>query len=267
MIFLFVEITSIRQRLQRIVLLISAGALIITSVLGVAVMFVIRGQSEEALTNETKTNLSNIVSDKAALTEEQLAGYEEYAKVFADYLSAVYAHPDHYERLSTPTIPPDDPKEHVCETLRRVEGLDLESKLPIIERTYNIADILNPVINDPDKNISAFYWGNEDGFLTGFDPFENNLPLATMEDNEYIDEHITLHSGDVLFVYTDGVTDAKNPAKEKFGLERMLESTNAHYGGSMEELLEGIRSDLDTFMQGADPFDDITMMSVLYKNK
>lgn len=94
---------------------------------------------------------------------------------------------------------------------------------------------------------------------------DNMPPLATMENMEYFDETLTLQSGDRLFLYTDGVPEAKNSEAERFGIERMLETLNCSKNAGPEELLEKVKSEVDSFAGDNDPFDDVTMMSVVWK--
>lgn len=96
---------------------------------------------------------------------------------------------------------------------------------------------------------------------------ENMPPLATMENIEYFDETVTLHSGDRLFLYTDGVPEAKNTDGERFGTERMLDVLNLNKSAAPEELLNNVKREVDRFTGDSDQFDDITMMSVIWKGR
>ena len=94
---------------------------------------------------------------------------------------------------------------------------------------------------------------------------ENMPPLASAENIEYYDEKMTLQKGDRLFLYTDGVPEAKNGSAERFGRERMLEMLNRNKNAAPDELLEKVKSEVDSFTGDNAPFDDITMMSVVRK--
>lgn len=161
-----VKNTSIKTRLQRMVLIISATALTITSVLGVFIMMMIRSQSESALITETQSNLTGLVSDKAALAQSQLAHYEDFAEFFSSYLSSIYAHPDDYTPREMMISAPDDSDEYICTTIRRSEDLDITEYQEELGLTYNLADVLYPFSKDPTNKIASFYWGDENGFMT-----------------------------------------------------------------------------------------------------
>ena len=96
---------------------------------------------------------------------------------------------------------------------------------------------------------------------------DNMPPLATVENIEYFDEAITLRSGDRLFLYTDGVPEAKNGEAERFGTKRMLEILNRNKNAAPVELLDMVKSEVDSFTGDSDPFDDVTMMSVVWKGR
>ena len=89
-------------------------------------------------------------------------------------------------------------------------------------------------------------------------------PLASMEDLEYEDETIMLEPGDSLFLYTDGVTEAKNSLGKHLGTKKMLEILNAAPDLAPHELLTGLKDLIDDFARGTDTFDDITMMCINY---
>ena len=85
--------------------------------------------------------------------------------------------------------------------------------------------------------------------------------LAGMENARYREYELTLEPGDKLFVYTDGVTEATNAARELYGTDRMLQALNRAAEASPEETLSRVKADIDSFVGNAPQFDDITMLS------
>lgn len=88
------------------------------------------------------------------------------------------------------------------------------------------------------------------------------IVLGAFEESEYITESIQLNKGDGLYVYSDGVTEAMNNTLELYEeprLEKALEKT-AH--SKAKELNNQIILDLEKFVDGAPPSDDITMLFV-----
>jgi phosphoserine phosphatase RsbU/P len=69
----------------------------------------------------------------------------------------------------------------------------------------------------------------------------------------------TLRPGDILVMYTDGVTEAPNDAGKEFGEKRLLESIRAHQRSSAAELLEAVTAAVQQFSSG-DQADDMTLV-------
>ncbi len=88
--------------------------------------------------------------------------------------------------------------------------------------------------------------------------------LAAMEGAVYRKGQAQLQKGDILFLYTDGVTEATDKSKELFGEKRLKETAERKQGGTNRELLEAVQKDIDCFQQGAEQFDDITMLAVVW---
>ena len=91
---------------------------------------------------------------------------------------------------------------------------------------------------------------------------KHGFVMAGMEDVSYREYEMELHAGDVLFVYTDGETEATDENKQLYGTDRMLEALNRKAEESAQELLQEVRTDIDRFVGNAEQFDDITMMAV-----
>jgi sigma-B regulation protein RsbU (phosphoserine phosphatase) len=96
---------------------------------------------------------------------------------------------------------------------------------------------------------------------------DNMPPLATIRNIDYVNETIQLQKGDRLFLYTDGVPEAKAPDGSRFGTDRMLEVLNSCKDLSPEELLKAVKRDTDVFSGENEPFDDITMMCIEWNGK
>ena len=107
-----------------------------------------------------------------------------------------------------------------------------------------------------------YYRKNQDAFVMEKD--KHGPPLATMEDMTYRETKNKLEHGDAIYIYTDGVTEATNNDNELFGDARVIESLNKLKNKSSEEVLIGVRKDIDTFVGTAPQFDDITMLCLRY---
>ena len=90
------------------------------------------------------------------------------------------------------------------------------------------------------------------------------LVLAGMEGITYRAQTLQLQPGDVLYLYTDGVTEAADAKEELFGTQRLQDALNRVIGSDPEALCNAVLKQVDRFVGDAPQFDDITMLSVLY---
>ena len=93
------------------------------------------------------------------------------------------------------------------------------------------------------------------------------MVLAGMDGVRYRRNEYQLEPGDVLFLYTDGVTEATNINNELFGDDRLIDSLNKSYKENitMEEICVSVKKDVDVFVAEAPQFDDITMLAYKFK--
>ena len=88
--------------------------------------------------------------------------------------------------------------------------------------------------------------------------------LAGMEGVKYRKNELQLAPGDVIYLYTDGVTEATNINDELYGEDRLLALLNANKEASMEKLCKLVKEDVFAFAGEAPQFDDITMLALKY---
>jgi serine phosphatase RsbU (regulator of sigma subunit) len=75
---------------------------------------------------------------------------------------------------------------------------------------------------------------------------------------------LELDPGDVIVYYTDGLTEAENPQSDYYGEERLAQALSQVADQSASEILQHILGSVETFCDGAPPFDDLTMIVVRY---
>lgn len=71
-----------------------------------------------------------------------------------------------------------------------------------------------------------------------------------------------LEKGDILYIYTDGVTEARNKSGEMFMNERMCSVVKSN--SSPEKLCNEMLDKVNEFCSGVEQFDDITMLALKY---
>ena len=98
------------------------------------------------------------------------------------------------------------------------------------------------------------------------------LMLAGMDGVRYREQTMQLEKGDMLYLYTDGVTEAMDNDEEQYGEERLkallsfgenIPAPSAE-NGVVEPVCQAVLADVQTFTNGAEQSDDITMLCVRY---
>ena len=97
-----------------------------------------------------------------------------------------------------------------------------------------------------------------------------NMVLGGLKKAKYVRQEITLKPGDSIFLYTDGVTEAKAVSGDMYGEDRLLtllkEKTGAIGAGDRNEFCRAacamVYEGVSAFYSGAEQYDDITMMWV-----
>jgi serine phosphatase RsbU (regulator of sigma subunit) len=85
-------------------------------------------------------------------------------------------------------------------------------------------------------------------------------PLGAFAGVSYRQERLTLSAGDLLLVFTDGITEAPDPAEQEFGEERLERVLREHARRPLVELCQRIIDAVATFEAGAPQQDDITIV-------
>lgn len=91
---------------------------------------------------------------------------------------------------------------------------------------------------------------------------KSGFVLAGLDGFQYTQQEIQLSVGDELFFYTDGVTEATDEKDKLYGEERLLECLNKCRDLDVSEQLKAVKEDIDTFVDGWEQFDDITIMAM-----
>ena len=104
-----------------------------------------------------------------------------------------------------------------------------------------------PVIIDAEGNASLL-------------PVIPNLALGIWKDFDFEDQEIKIEKGSNIFLYTDGVNEAENVAKEQYGEERMLKCLAKYHSKSPRIIVEEILKEIKNHAVGAEQNDDITIL-------
>lgn len=86
------------------------------------------------------------------------------------------------------------------------------------------------------------------------------LPLGISEDLDWTQSEIILEPGDLLLVYTDGITEACNQLGEFVGLQQLEECVRPIVNESADVIKIKILEKIDTFLENEPPQDDISLL-------
>ena len=88
----------------------------------------------------------------------------------------------------------------------------------------------------------------------------SGIALGLFPARTYDEQSFSLRDGDLLAIYSDGVTDAQNQAEEDFGTDRLVEVLRQHAALPASEVVARTFDAIDGFAGNAPQFDDITML-------
>ena len=96
-------------------------------------------------------------------------------------------------------------------------------------------------------------------------PSESNLPVGVFPDTRYVAQELQLPAGTTIFLYTDGLTEARNERREQFTRQRVLDVLGGLTGETdCRKLLEKVGDAARRFMGHVPQSDDLTMLAIRY---
>jgi serine phosphatase RsbU (regulator of sigma subunit) len=104
----------------------------------------------------------------------------------------------------------------------------------------------------------------KDGQVQLEDTLNLGFPLGLVSDvAEFVQEmSIDLQPGDGIVLYSDGITEAQNEAKEFYELERLCQVVSEHWDGTAEDVKNAVVADVKAFIGKQKVYDDITLVVV-----
>jgi sigma-B regulation protein RsbU (phosphoserine phosphatase) len=89
------------------------------------------------------------------------------------------------------------------------------------------------------------------------------VPLGLLPGSRYQAREVTVDPGDLLCLYSDGITEAESPEEEEHGTERLCEVLRAHRDApAIQGVLDAIRESVEGFTRGRPQGDDQTLLVV-----
>lgn len=95
---------------------------------------------------------------------------------------------------------------------------------------------------------------------------EQNCVLGLMDEMDFEQQETQMNHGDIIYLYTDGVTEAMNKNREQYGEDRLENCLNeTDHKCRLQALLDSVKESLAEHVQDAEQSDDITMLAVRLK--
>jgi serine phosphatase RsbU (regulator of sigma subunit) len=130
---------------------------------------------------------------------------------------------------------------------------------------YGVLDPSTGVLNYANAGHNPPYLiGTDNGVKT-----LNNtgMPLGIDEENSWGQDQVVISPGEMLLMYTDGVTDAQNIDGEFIDRKLLLSTAQQQIGDSVEDVMQGILDKVHRFVGDSPRFDDITLVILRRENE
>jgi sigma-B regulation protein RsbU (phosphoserine phosphatase) len=100
------------------------------------------------------------------------------------------------------------------------------------------------------------------GSLKAEELFASGAALGISDRSRFREYRVPLFPGDLIVLYTDGITEALNPAGEEFGTGRLMDTVKEHASGAPQEIVDTVISQVTKFAGSEPQADDITIMVI-----
>src|SRR2546421_363934 len=94
---------------------------------------------------------------------------------------------------------------------------------------------------------------------------EGSYPVGLVPEAEYTAVCLKLEPGDTMVLFSDGVTEAMDPAEQLFGVQRLRDVLNGQGQTALEDLQQLVLQAVENFARGASQADDLTLLLVRYR--
>jgi sigma-B regulation protein RsbU (phosphoserine phosphatase) len=98
-------------------------------------------------------------------------------------------------------------------------------------------------------------------------PCRSGFALAGIENTVYKPQTITLEKGDMIYMYTNGVTEVFDKSDEHYGMKRLIETLNRNRYADIKDIIHSVSRDIADFAGGTEQADDKTMLMLEYMGR
>jgi sigma-B regulation protein RsbU (phosphoserine phosphatase) len=153
---------------------------------------------------------------------------------------------------------------HIMEAINEVTCQGNDSNM-FVTMFIGVLDLLTGCLHYCDAGHDApFIIVNGQWSMVDVTP---HLPIGVFDDTKYTVQEISIQPDSIIFLYTDGLTEAMNAEHKQFGLERIQAVLDTCADHDPKEILEKITQSVDGFVKHAEQSDDLTMLAIKYFKK
>ena len=99
-------------------------------------------------------------------------------------------------------------------------------------------------------------------------PVESNIPLGIHADYKYEGQETVVKPHSIIFLYTDGLTEAEDESRQQFGETRVMEVAQGYQQKTdVQELISEMTDKVKGFVGNAEQSDDLTLLAINYKKE
>jgi sigma-B regulation protein RsbU (phosphoserine phosphatase) len=125
---------------------------------------------------------------------------------------------------------------------------------------YGILDVTNKTLTYTNAGHNPPVLLDKNGNSTFIE--RGSVPLGVFRDTRYHEYYLTMTPGDLLVLYTDGVTEANNSHGEEFGRERLAAAVRKHRKLGARELITTVHKEVLDWTEGLGATDDVTFFVI-----
>ena len=125
---------------------------------------------------------------------------------------------------------------------------------------YGILDVTNKTLTYTNAGHNPPILLDKAGNIRVID--RGSVPLGMFRDTRYHEYYLTTEPGEMLVLYTDGVTEAQNLQGEEFGRERLAAAVKAHRELGARELIAAVHHEVIHWTEGRGATDDVTFFVI-----
>ena len=125
---------------------------------------------------------------------------------------------------------------------------------------YAILDVTNKTLTYTNAGHNPPILLKQNGDLSFIN--RGSIPLGMFKDTRYHEYYLTTDPGDVLVLYTDGVTEANDSHGEEFGRDRLAQAVMANRQLGARELISAVHTEVLAWTEGRGFTDDVTFFVI-----